>query len=111
MKPRSDSGSRSHSGAARPGTRAITSLQNERVKLIRSLAMRKARRETGLFVAEGASLLLTARHAGWKPRILAFLAGSAASGVPRDLVRWAETAGAECLEVSQAVLAKLAAKE
>ena len=73
--------------------------------------MRKARRETGLFVAEGASLLVTARDAGWKPKILVFLAGSAANGVARDLVRWAEADGAECLEVSQAVLGKLAAKE
>jgi TrmH family RNA methyltransferase len=100
-----------HPEAARGGARTITSLQNERVKLIRSLHMRKTRRETGLFVAEGASLLVTARDAGWKPRMLAFLAGSAANGVAYDLVRWAETAGAECLEVSQAVLAKLAAKE
>src|SRR5262245_16796531 len=52
---------------ARGVTRAITSLQNDRVKLIRSLEMRKARRDTGLFVAEGASVLLTARDARWKP--------------------------------------------
>jgi TrmH family RNA methyltransferase len=103
MRPPSD--------GALGGTRTITSLQNERVKLIRSLHMRKARRETGLFMAEGASLLVTARDAGWKPRILVFLAGSAASGVARDLVSWAEAAGAECLEASQAVLAKLAARE
>ena len=44
-----------HSEAAR--TRTITSLQNERVKMIRSLHMRKARRDSGLFVAEGASPL------------------------------------------------------
>jgi RNA methyltransferase, TrmH family len=93
------------------GTRTIASLQNERVKLIRSLHMRKVRRQTGLFVAEGTSLLVTARDAGWKPRILVFLAGSAGNGVARDLVRWAEADGAECLEVSQAVLAKLAARE
>jgi TrmH family RNA methyltransferase len=93
------------------GVRAITSLQNERVKLIRSLEMRKARRETGLFVAEGASVLVTAREAGWRPRMLAFLAGSARSGVPRGLLAWGEAAGAECLEVSQGVLAKLAAKD
>ena len=92
-------------------TRAITSLQNERVKLIRSLDMRKARRETGLFVAEGASVLVTARDAGWTPRMLAFLAGSASSGVPAGLVQWAQAANAECLEVSEAVLAKLAAKD
>jgi TrmH family RNA methyltransferase len=103
MKPRSES--------TRGGTRTITSLQNERVKMIRSLHMRKARRESGLFVAEGASLLVTARDAGWKPRILVFLAGSAIGGVARDLVRWADAAGAECLEVSQAVLGKLAARE
>ncbi len=102
---------RPHSDAARGGTRTVTSLQNERVKMIRSLHMRKARRETGLFVAEGAALLVSARDAGWKPKILVLLAGSAANGVARDLVRWAEDAGAECLEVSQAVLAKLAAKE
>ena len=39
----------------RGATRAITSLQNERVKLIRSLEMRKVRRETELFAAEGAA--------------------------------------------------------
>jgi TrmH family RNA methyltransferase len=92
-------------------TRAITSLQNERVKLIRSLEMRKARRETGLFVAEGASVLVTARDAGWSPRMLLLLAGSAPSGMARALLDWAEGAGAECLEVSQPVLAKVAAKD
>jgi TrmH family RNA methyltransferase len=91
--------------------RAITSLQNERVKLIRSLEMRKARRETRLFVAEGASVLVTARDAGWTPRTLVFLAGSAASGIAAGLLQWAQGAGAECLEVSEAVLAKIAAKD
>src|SRR5438045_1409466 len=95
----------------RGGVRAITSLQNERVKLVRPPEMRKVRRETGLFVAEGASVLVTAREAGWAPRMLVFLAGSAQAGVARELLAWAETAGAECLEVSQAVLAKLAAKD
>ena len=96
---------------ARGGTRAITSLQNERVKLIRSLEMRKARRETGLFVAEGASVLISARDAGWKPKLLVFLAPGAATGLHRDLVGWAQAAGAECLEVSEPVLAKLAGKD
>jgi TrmH family RNA methyltransferase len=96
----------------RRGTvRAITSLQNDRVKLIRALEMRKARRESGLFVAEGASVLLTARDAGWAPRMLVFVAGSAQTGAAGQLLDWAQDAGAECLEVSQAVLAKLAAKD
>ena len=91
--------------------RTITSLQNERVKLIRSLEMRKVRRETNLFVAEGTSVLVTAREAGWTPRMLVFLAGSAQSGFAHGLLAWAEAASAECLEVSEAVLAKLAAKD
>ncbi len=45
-----------------PASRVITSLTNERVKLIRSLDMRKARRETGLFVAEGAYVIMSARE-------------------------------------------------
>jgi TrmH family RNA methyltransferase len=101
----------SRSDPSRGSTRPITSLQNERVKLIRSLDMRKARRETGLFVAEGASVLVTARDAGWTPRMLAFLAASAASGIAGGLLKWAQGAGAECLEVSEAVLAKIAAKD
>ncbi len=96
---------------ARGRVRAVTSLQNERVKLMRSLEMRKVRRETGLFVAEGASVLVMARDAGWKPKILAFLAGTSAAGIQRELLGWAEGAGADCLEVSEAVLAKLAAKD
>ncbi len=100
-----------HPEPLRGGVRTITSLQNERVKLIRSLEMRKVRRETNLFVAEGTSVLVTAREAGWTPRMLVFLAGSAQSGFARGLLAWAEAAGAECLEVSEAVLAKLAAKD
>lgn len=93
------------------GVRTITSLQNARVKLIRSLEMRKARRDTSLFVAEGVSVLATAREAQWSPRMLVFLTGSAQQGVARELLAWAKGAGAECLEVSPAVLAKLAAKD
>jgi RNA methyltransferase, TrmH family len=94
----------------RAGTRAITSPQNERIKLIRALEMRKVRRETGLFVAEGTSLLLTARAAGWIPKILVFLAQSR-DKPSAGLAHWAEGAGAECLEVSATVLAKLAGKD
>jgi TrmH family RNA methyltransferase len=97
--------------AGRGATRAITSLQNERVKLIRALSMRKARRETGLFVAEGTSLLLMAEAAGWRPTMLAFLAGSQQTPAAAGLIRSAEAGGAECLEVSSAVLAKLVGKD
>jgi len=94
-----------------PVSRTITSLTNDRVKLIRSLDMRKARRETGLFVAEGASVLMTARENGWRPTILAHGSEARDSRAHRELIDWALRAGTEGLEVSRAVLEKLAAKE
>ncbi len=94
-------------GAPKP----VTSLQNERVKAIRALDMRKVRRETGLFAAEGASVLMTAREHGAKPETLVYQAGTAEGAVARGLVAWALREGAEVLEVSEQVLAKLAAKD
>lgn len=91
--------------------RVITSLTNDRVKAIRALDMRKERRETGLFVAEGASILLTARDAGFVPTSLVYQAGTAMTPTARALVSWALGAGADVLEVSEAVLAKLSSKE
>jgi TrmH family RNA methyltransferase len=89
------------------GPKVISSLSNERVKFIRSLAMRKVRRRAGLFVAQGASVIVTARDAGWIPRILIYQVGTAERGIYFQLARWAESALAERLEVSAAVLGKL----
>lgn len=90
---------------------AITSLQNERIKAIRALDMRKARKETGLFVAEGASILMTAREQGFVPEIIAYRTEAADSAAQRAFVAWALQEGADCLEVSEAVLGKLASKD
>ena len=89
----------------------ITSLTNDRVKAIRALEMRKIRKETGLFVAEGASLLITARDHGVVPETLVYQSGTNESGIVRGLVVWAVKQGTEVLEVSEAVLAKLASKD
>lgn len=91
--------------------KVITSLTNDRVKAIRALEMRKVRKETGLFVAEGTSLLVTARDHGFVPETLVYKAGSAQSGIARGLVQWALKEGVEVLEVSEAVLGKLASKD
>ncbi len=91
--------------------RIITSLQNDRVKAVRALEMRKVRRETGLFVAEGVSILETARQAGFRPETLVYLKGSEREGVTKRLVDDAVVDGVECLEVSAAVLGKLASKD
>jgi TrmH family RNA methyltransferase len=50
--------------------RAITSLHNPTVRLIRSLSGKKHRQETGLFLAEGAKVLARARAEGWEPDYL-----------------------------------------
>jgi RNA methyltransferase, TrmH family len=89
----------------------ITSLTNDRIKAIRALEMRKVRKETGLFVAEGASLLITARDQGFVPETLVYQAGTNESGIVRGLVVWALKEGCEVLEVSEAVLSKLASKD
>lgn len=89
----------------------ITSLQNDRIKAIRALDMRKTRKETGLFVAEGATLIMTAREQGHVPETLVFRAGSAGEGVAKTLVTWALQQGVDVLEVSDAILEKLAAKD
>jgi len=91
--------------------RAITSLQNEQVKFIRSLDMRKVRRETGLFSVEGAALIITARDNGWMPRTLIYAAGEKQRPIVGGLVEWALAAGADCLEVTEPIIAKLASKE
>lgn len=95
---------------ARP-SRTVTSLQNPMVKFVRSLEMRKVRRETGLFVAEGTSVLLTARDRGHAPKTLLFRPGAGSPDAEARIVDWAERAGAEILEVSEAVLSKVASKE
>jgi RNA methyltransferase, TrmH family len=91
--------------------RHITSLTNDRIKFIRALDMRKTRKESGLFVAEGLSILMTAREHGLTPETLVYLAGSAEQGLARGLVHGALAGGAECLEVSAQVLGKLAEKD
>ena len=89
----------------------ITSLTNDRVKAIRALEMRKTRRETGLFVAEGLSILISARDLGRWPETLVYQAGTAGEGPARGLVTAALQRGVECLEVSAAILEKLSQRD
>ena len=85
----------------------ITSLQNPTVKLVRSLASRKGRKQTELFAVEGATMLATARECGWAPKFLFAEEAAAKSGVVRELVDWALEAGAQCNVVPDNVLAAL----
>jgi TrmH family RNA methyltransferase len=77
----------------------ITSLQNPTIKLIRALAEKKYRGETGLFVAEGAEVLGRARREGWEPVYLV----STTAAEP-----WGK---AERLTVSEKVMQSLSAQK
>lgn len=91
--------------------KSITSLTNAKVKAVRALEMRKTRRETGLFVAEGAALLLTAKDAGHIPATLLYHGDADLPPATRDYVTAMVDAGVEVLAVSRAILAKLSGKD
>lgn len=96
-----------------PRVERITSLQNERIKAIRALEMRKTRRDTGLFVAEGAALILSAREHGHVPQTLVVRVSGDEPLPPlaEEIVAWALAAGCQVLHVSTPVMEKLAAKD
>lgn len=90
----------------------ITSLQNERIKAIRALDMRKERKATGLFVAEGTSVLAMAQARGVIPTtIVRRNDNQDETPKAKDLVRWAKQNGAEILTVAPRVLAKLTKRD
>ncbi len=63
----------------------IYSTQNPAIKIVRSLAEKKYRQETGLFVAEGNKVLDRARALGWTPEMLVSIAPAAPWGDARLL--------------------------
>ncbi|MDO8354312.1 MAG: RNA methyltransferase [Aestuariivirga sp.] len=64
----------------------VMSPQNPAIKLIRSLAEKKFRQETGLFVAEGWEMLDRARKAGWTPEHLVSTEAISAWGQTRPIL-------------------------
>ena len=64
----------------------VLSPQNPTIKLIRSLAEKKFRQETGLFVAEGWEMLDRARKAGWVPEHLVSTEAISAWGQTRPIL-------------------------
>ncbi|MBI1362141.1 MAG: RNA methyltransferase [Alphaproteobacteria bacterium] len=89
----------------------ITSTANDTVKLLKSLNAKKARAETGLFLAEGARLVEEAMVHGWSPAYV--LAGSDAASRPRtaDLLARLKKAGARVLTASEKVLVSVSRKD
>lgn len=81
----------------------ISSPQNPTVKLVRSLALKKHRAETGLFVAEGSLVLEMARRAGWKPHTV-FVGPNQND---HELTGWASEHNARLISATESVMAAL----
>lgn len=89
----------------------ITSPSNPKIKAINALFIRKFRKETGLFVAEGLRSVLEALECGTAPEQLVF---SGEHEIKPELQRAIDATsrnGGLCLSVSHAVLEKLSRKE
>ena len=92
-------------------TRAVTSLTNPTVKAVRALHMRKAREESGQFVAEGLKFVIEAVDQGFAPQIL--MHGREALGHPllERALAATRSKGGETLEVTEDILAKVSRRE
>ena len=93
------------------GAQIITSLSNERVKAARALHLRKAREETGLFLAEGLKIAVEAMELGHAPRMLMFGEAAAEHPLFQRLAAFTREHGGELLQVSRDILEKVSRKE
>lgn len=93
------------------GLREITSPSNPVIKGFKALHLKKRRDETGLFLAEGARVVIEALDCGVAPETLIYARTERASPVVAALRDRALAAGAEAIEVSGDILEKLARKD
>ena len=91
-------------------SRAVTSLTNPTVKAVRALHLRKARDETGLFVAEGLKTVTEGVETGHMPVIL--LHGPQASHpLLSKAIEATLDASGEVIEVTEEILAKVSRRD
>jgi RNA methyltransferase, TrmH family len=89
----------------------ITSPQNALVKLAKSLDRKKARTESGLFLAEGARHVGEGLELGWSLHALLFSAAAEARPAVRELAQQADLTGAYVARVSDRVLESVAKRD
>src|SRR6516165_6320368 len=92
-------------------SRAITSLANPTVKAARALHMRKAREESGLFLAEGLKIVTDAVDLGRAPRTLLYSAEAAGHPLLRRALLATQAAGGDAVEVTADILAKVSRRD
>jgi TrmH family RNA methyltransferase len=91
--------------------RQVTAFSNTTVKRLRSLRDKKARREEGLFLAEGLRILTEARDSGQLPEIIAFSAEGAKHPLAAEIIAATEVAGGEAIETTADILSKMSGKD
>jgi len=91
--------------------REITAFSNTTVKRLRSLRDKKARKEEGLFLAEGLRIIAEARDSGQLPEILMFSAEGARHPLAAEIIAAAEAQGADVIETTPDILSKMSGKD
>ena len=91
--------------------RLVTAFSNETVKRLRSLRDKKARREHGLFLAEGLRILTEARDTGRLPEIVAFSPEGAKHPLSTEIIAATEAAGGDAIETTPDILSKMSGKD
>jgi len=86
----------------------ITSVSNPIIKEIRGLTQRKNRVASNQFIAEGMKLVASAVEAGWNLRIFVFGKKLADHALVQKIAARTKARGGMVLEVSEAVLSKIA---
>ena len=89
----------------------ITSLANPTVKAVRALHLRKARDESGLFVAEGLKAVIEGIETGHAPSILMYGAEAASHPVLKKAILATTLAKGEVIEVTHDILAKVSRRD
>ena len=91
--------------------REVTAFSNSTVKRLRALRDKKARRNEGLFLAEGLRIMAEARDSGLLPEIVAFADEGAGHPLAAEIIAAAEAGGAEAIHVSDDILTKMSGKD
>jgi len=91
--------------------RTVTSLSNPTVKAVRALHLRKAREETGQFVAEGLKIVTDAVEQGFAPEILLYGREAVIHPLLDQALAATKAAGGEIIEVTKDILAKVSRRD
>ncbi len=98
--------------SARPGAvKHISSTANPIIKAARALHQRKARAESGLFLAEGHKLVVDALSVGWVPQMIVAVEPQSDADPVSQLAARVRAAGSDVIFASGAVMEKLARRD